>query len=40
MDGLFTQAEQYLSNLTASHFSTLNTKIANLNVLKKILIAQ
>ena len=39
MDVLFTQAEQYLSKLTASHFSTLNTKIANQNVLKRILIA-
>ena len=35
----FTQAEQYLSKLTASHFCTLNTKIANQNVLKRILIA-
>ena len=35
----FMQAELYLSNLTASHFSTLNTKIANQNVLKRILIA-
>ena len=35
----FTQAEQYLSKLTASHFSTLNTKIANQNMLKSILIA-
>ena len=32
-------AEQYLSKLSASHFSTLNMKIANLNVLKRILIA-
>ena len=39
MDGPFAQAEQYLSKLTASHFSTLNTKIANQNVLKRILIA-
>ena len=39
MDVLFTQAKQYLSKITASHFSTLNTKIANQNVLKRILIA-
>ena len=39
MDVLFTQAERYLSKLTASHFSTLNMKIANQNVLKRILIA-
>ena len=39
MDMLFTQAEQYLSKITASHFSTLNTKIANQNMLKRILIA-
>ena len=39
MDVPFMQAEQYLSKLTASHFSTLNTKIANQNVLKRILIA-
>ena len=39
MDVLFTQAEQYLSKLTSSHFSTLNTKSANQNVLKRILIA-
>ena len=32
-------AEQYLSKLTSSHFSTLNTKIANWNMLKRILIA-
>ena len=36
---LFALAELYLSKLTASHFSTLNTKIANQNVLKRILIA-
>ena len=35
----FVQAEPYLSKLTASHFNTLNTKIANQNVLKRILIA-
>ena len=39
MDVPFTQAEQYLSKLTASHFSTLNMKFANRNVLKRILIA-
>ena len=39
MDVLFMQAEQYLSKLTASHFSTLNTKITNQNVLKRVLIA-
>ena len=39
MDVPFAHAEQYLSKLTASHFSTLNTKIANQNVLKRILIA-
>ena len=39
MDVLFTQAERYLSKLTASHFGTLNMKFANQNVLKRILIA-
>ena len=39
MDVPFMQAKQYLSKLTASHFSTLNTKIANQNMLKRILIA-
>ena len=39
MDVLFAQAKQYLSKITASHFSTLNMKIANQNVLKRILIA-
>ena len=38
MDMLFMQAEQYLSKLTASHFSTLTTKITNQNVLERILI--
>ena len=33
MDMPFAQAELYLSKLTASHFNTLNTKIANQNVL-------
>ena len=35
----FMQAEQYLSKITTSHFSTLNTKIANENGLKRILVA-
>ena len=39
MDVLFAKAEQYLSKITASDFSTLNMKIANQNVLKRILIA-
>ena len=39
MDVLFTQAEQYLSKLTASHFGTLNMRLANQNVLERILIA-
>ena len=39
MDMPFAQAKQYLSKLTPSHFSTLNTDFVNLNVLKRILIA-
>ena len=39
MDVPFAQAELYLPKITASHFSTLNMKIANQNVLKRILIA-
>ena len=39
MDVPFAQAEQYLSKLTASHFSTLNTDCANRNMLKRIPIA-
>ena len=39
MHMLFMPAKLYLSKLTASHFSTQNTKIANQNMLKKILIA-
>ena len=39
MDMPFMQAKLYLSKLTTSHFSTLNTRIANQNVLKMILIA-
>ena len=38
MDMPFVQAEQYLSKITTSHFSILNTEIANQNVLKRILI--
>ena len=39
MDMPFAPAERYLSKLAASHFSTLNTRIANQNILKRILIA-
>ena len=39
MDMPFTQAEQYLSKLTASHFSTLNMDFSNWNMLKRIVIA-
>ena len=39
MDVPFVQAEQYLSKISASHFSTLNMKITNQNMLKRILIA-
>ena len=39
MDVPFAQAKRYLSKLTASHSSTLNTKIENQNMLKRILIA-
>ena len=39
MDMRFMPAKQYLSKLTATHFGTLNMKIANQNVLKRILIA-
>ena len=39
MDMLFAPAERYLSKLTASHFSTLNMRIANQNMQKRILIA-
>ena len=39
MDMPFMPAELYLSKLTTTHFSTLNTKIANQNMLKRILIA-
>ena len=36
MDVPFVQAEQYLSKLIASHFSTLNMDFANQNMLKRI----
>ena len=39
MDVPFVQVERYLLRLTASHFGTLNSKIANQNMLKRILIA-
>ena len=39
MDTPFTPAELYLIKLTSSHFSTINMKIANQNMLKMILIA-
>ena len=39
MHMLFVPAKLYLSKLTASHFSTLNMRIANQNMLKRILIA-
>ena len=39
MEVLFMPAELYISKITASHFRTLNTRIANQNVLKRILIA-
>ena len=39
MDVPITQAEQYLSKLTASHFGTLNMKFANQNMLERILVA-
>ena len=39
MDMPFLLAKPYLIKLTASHFSTLNMRIANQNVLKMILIA-
>ena len=39
MDVPFVQAKQYLSKISASHFSTLHTKFANQNVLKRILVA-
>ena len=39
MDMPFMPAELYLIKLTASHFSSLNTRIAYQNMLKMILIA-
>ena len=39
MDMPFTPAKLYLIELTTSHFSTLNMRIANQNVLRMILIA-
>ena len=39
MDTLFASAKQYFIKLTASHFSTLNMRIAKQNMLKMILIA-
>ena len=39
MDMPFAEAELYLSKLTISHFITLSMKIANQNVLKRVLIA-
>ena len=39
MDVPFAQAKLYLTKLTSSHFNTLNMKIANQNVLERILIA-
>ena len=39
MGMLYAPAEPYLSKITTSHFSTLNMKIANWNMLKRILIA-
>ena len=39
MDVTFVQAKLYLSKITTSHFSALNTRIANQNMPKWILIA-
>ena len=39
MDMPFMPAELYLTKLTTLHFSTLNMKISNQNMLKRILIA-
>ena len=39
MDMPFVQAKLYLPKLPASHFGTLNMRIANQNMLKRILIA-
>ena len=39
MDMPFAQAKLYLTKITSSHFNALNMKIANQNVLERILIA-
>ena len=39
MDVTFAQAKLYISKITTSHFNTLNMRIANQNVLERILIA-
>ena len=39
MDVPFMQAKQYISKITTSHISTLNTEFANRNMWKRILIA-
>ena len=39
MDMPLAQAELYMSKVTASHINVLDTKIANQNVLERILIA-
>ena len=39
MDMMFAPAGLHLSKLTTSHFSTLNMRIPNQNMLKRILIA-
>ena len=39
MDMPFAQAKLHLSKLTASHYITLNTKIADQNMLERIRIA-
>ena len=39
MDVPFMPAELYLRKLTASHFGSLNMRFANLNMLKRILVA-
>ena len=39
MDMMFMPAKLYLSKLTTSHFVSLNMRIANQNMLKRILIA-
>ena len=39
MDVQFMQADLYILKVTASHFNTLNTRIANKNVLERILVS-